>query len=57
MEHTNPQARKKDNFKKEMQKKVVSVLGISEGRQKGQSEIRSGDYAVNYPEVKGLKRA
>jgi hypothetical protein len=37
-----------ENLKKEMQKNVVSVLGVSEVRWKGQGEIRSGDYAVYY---------
>ena len=35
-------------MKKEMQKNVVSILGISEVRWKGQGEIRSGDYTVYY---------
>jgi hypothetical protein len=31
-----------------MQKKAVSLLGVSEVRWNGQDEIRSGDYTVNY---------
>ena len=32
----------------EMQKNDLSILGVSEVRWKGQSEIRSGDYTVYY---------
>ena len=39
---------KLENFKTEMQKNDVSVLGVSEVRWKGQGEIRSGDYTVYY---------
>ena len=37
-----------ENFKQEMQKNEVIVLGVSEVRWKGQGEIRSGDYTVYY---------
>ena len=37
-----------ENLKKEMHKKAVSILGVSEVRWKGQVEIRSGDYTVYY---------
>jgi hypothetical protein len=33
---------------KEMEKNVVSVMGVSEVRWKGQGEIRSGDYTMYY---------
>ena len=42
------QGGKLENLKTEMQKNVVSVLGGSEVRWKGQSAIRSGDYTVYY---------
>ena len=37
-----------ENLKNEMRKDEVSVLGVSEVRRKGQSEIRSDDYTVYY---------
>jgi hypothetical protein len=40
--------RKLENLKKAMQKNAVSVLGVDEVRWKGQGEIRSGDYTVDY---------
>jgi hypothetical protein len=40
------QGGKLKNFKKEMQKNAVSVLGVSEVRWKGQGETRSHDYIV-----------
>jgi hypothetical protein len=39
---------KLENLKKEMQKKEVSILGVSEVRWKGQGEIRICDYTVYY---------
>jgi exonuclease III len=42
------QGGKLENLKKEMQKRAVSVLGVSEVRWKGQGEIKSGDYTVYY---------
>jgi exonuclease III len=42
------QAGKLENLKTEMQKNEVSVLGVSEVRWQGQSEIRSSDYTVYY---------
>jgi len=39
-----------------MEKNDLSVLGVSEVRQKGQGEIRNGDYTVYYPGVEVLKR-
>ena len=41
------QGGKLENFKTEMQKNDVSVLGVSDVRWKGQGEIRS-DYTVYY---------
>jgi hypothetical protein len=40
------QGGKLENLKKEMQKNVVSVLGVSEVRWKCQCEIRNGDNTV-----------
>lgn len=40
------QGGKLTNFKNEMKKNAVSVLGVSEVQQKAQGEIRSGDYTV-----------
>jgi len=40
------QGGKLENFKTDMQKNYVSVLGVSEVWWKGQGEIRSGDYSV-----------
>jgi hypothetical protein len=37
-----------ENFKTEMQKSEVSVLGVIEVRWKGQIEIRSGYYTLYY---------
>ena len=42
------QVGKLENFKTEMQKNEVSVLGVSEVRWKGQGEIKTGDYTVYY---------
>ena len=40
-----------------MQKKAVSVLGVSEVRWEAECEIRSGDYLVCCSGVKRLKEA
>jgi exonuclease III len=42
------QGEKLENLKEEMEKNVVSVMGVSEVKWKGQGEIRSGDYTVYY---------
>jgi hypothetical protein len=42
------QGGKLENLKKEMEMNGVSVMGVSEVRWKGQSEIRSGDYTMYY---------
>jgi len=42
--------------KKEVQKKEVSRLGVSEVRWKGQGEIRSGDYTVYYSGAEGSEK-
>jgi hypothetical protein len=39
---------KLENLKKEMQKKAVSILGVSEVRWKEQGKIRSVDYTLYY---------
>jgi hypothetical protein len=44
---------KLENFKKEMLKNAVSVLGVSEVLWKGQGEIRSGVYTKYYSGGKG----
>jgi hypothetical protein len=40
------QGGKLENLKKEMEKNLVPVMGVSEVRWKGQGEIRSGDYIM-----------
>jgi hypothetical protein len=49
MEYKNLDSRSiLEELKKEMQKKEVSVLGVSEVRWKEKGEIRSCDYTVYY---------
>jgi hypothetical protein len=40
--------RKIGKFEKGNAKNEVSILGVSEVRRKGQSELRSGDYTLYY---------
>jgi hypothetical protein len=42
------QGGKLENLKTEMHMNMLSFLGVSEVRWKGQGEIRSGDYTVYY---------
>jgi len=44
-----------ENFKKDMQKNEVSILGVTEVRWKGQGKIRSVDLTVILV-VNGLKK-
>jgi lipopolysaccharide export system protein LptA len=45
-----------ENFKNEMQKNEVSILGVSVVGWKGQGKIRSGDYTVYYSEGEGTEK-